>query len=264
MADFAQVVDEPSAKVNVTVPCAGREYLLDHEVETLIEAAKARLVQHPLRNAQKTGVFFRRRARRRQRRCWRLSRNGQLRRNRPRGRFESPWSVRQTITIRLIDILILRTFQQPRKMPIEAEPARPLNQLPAHLLETHARKLVGLSDFGSIDKHSQFFPEELERTIGNRAASLDLQNVDRVLLQLQKHPFLGDRELLHSSGRGLGVLSSPLGEKLVDARRDILPMAQRVGVAVIGVITGLLVRWMKITGSGQFSSTGAIRGRRKQ
>jgi hypothetical protein len=60
------------------------------------------------------------------------------------------------------------------------------------------------------------------------------------------------------------VLSSPLGEKLVDARRDILPMAQRVGVAVIGVITGLLVRWMKITGSGQFSSTGAIRGRRKQ
>jgi integrase len=46
MADFAQVVDEPSAKVNVTVPCAGREYLLDHEVETLIEAAKGNRQGH--------------------------------------------------------------------------------------------------------------------------------------------------------------------------------------------------------------------------
>jgi Cu/Ag efflux pump CusA len=38
--DFTQTIDEPSTSENVTVPRAGREYLLEHEVERLIEVAK--------------------------------------------------------------------------------------------------------------------------------------------------------------------------------------------------------------------------------
>jgi integrase len=40
MTDFTYAVDEPSAKENVTVRRAGREYLLEHEVERLIDVAK--------------------------------------------------------------------------------------------------------------------------------------------------------------------------------------------------------------------------------
>jgi integrase len=46
MADFTYAVDEPSAKENVTVPRAGREYLLEHEVERLIDVAKSNRQGH--------------------------------------------------------------------------------------------------------------------------------------------------------------------------------------------------------------------------
>ena len=46
MTDFTQALEQHSGSVNVTVPRAGREYLLEHEVERLIETAKSNRQGH--------------------------------------------------------------------------------------------------------------------------------------------------------------------------------------------------------------------------
>jgi hypothetical protein len=53
--DFTQTIDEPSTSENVTVPRAGREYLLEHEVERLIEVAKGNRQGHRVNAAIVSG-----------------------------------------------------------------------------------------------------------------------------------------------------------------------------------------------------------------
>jgi hypothetical protein len=60
-----------------------------------------------------------------------------------------------------LELGLRRPLEQPGKLSIQTKPTGSLNQLPAHLVHGHSAEFVRLRDFRPIDKHSQFFPEEL-------------------------------------------------------------------------------------------------------